>query len=78
MGCWKGATFKECIREQLTCYSEGMTTQTKHNFKLGNVHGNAYHEVIASCIKEDYTTENSMNSFVHTLFLSVHVLTLSG
>ena len=42
MGRWRGATFKEYIREQLTCYSEGMTTKMKRNFKFVNVHGNAY------------------------------------
>ncbi len=26
MGRWRGATFKEYIREQLACYSQGMTT----------------------------------------------------
>ena len=29
MGRWRGATFKEYIREQLACYSEGMTTNMK-------------------------------------------------
>ncbi len=29
MGRWRGATFKEYIREQLACYSEGMTTKMK-------------------------------------------------
>ena len=38
MGRWRGATFKEYIREQLACYSEGMTTKMKRNFKFVNVH----------------------------------------
>jgi hypothetical protein len=29
MGRWKGATFKECIREKLACYSAGMSTSMK-------------------------------------------------
>jgi len=54
MGCWQGATFKEYIREQLTCYSEGMTTKMKHNFKFVNVHGNAYHNVTSTCVLAEY------------------------
>jgi hypothetical protein len=54
MGRWKGATFKENIREELACYSAGMTTNMKQDFGFVNVSGNAYHEVTAKCIKEDY------------------------
>ncbi len=54
MGCWRGATFKEYIREQLACYSEGMTTNMKRNFKFVNVHGNAYHDVTSTCILTEY------------------------
>ena len=44
MGRWKGATFKEYIREELACYSAGMSTNMKCNFKFVNVSGNAYHD----------------------------------
>ena len=54
MGRWRGATFKEYIREQLACYSEGMTTNMKRNFKFVNVHGNAYHDVTSTCVLSDY------------------------
>jgi hypothetical protein len=57
MGRWRGATFKEYIREQLTCYSEGMTTKMKRNFKLVNVHGIAYHDVTSMYILSDYKPE---------------------
>jgi hypothetical protein len=57
MGRWRGATFKEYIREQLACYSEGMTTKMKRNFKFVNVHGNAYHDVTSTCILSDYEVE---------------------
>ncbi len=50
MGRWRGATFKEYIREQLACYSEGMTTKMKRNFKFVNVHGNAYYDVTSTCV----------------------------
>ena len=45
---------KEYIREQLACYSEGMTTNMKRNFKFVNVHGNAYHDVTSTCILTEY------------------------
>jgi len=53
----RGATFKEYIREQLACYSEGMTTKMKRNFKFVNVHGNAYHDVTSTCVLSDYDWE---------------------
>ena len=37
MGQWKGATFKEYIREELACYSAGMSTNMKRNFKFINI-----------------------------------------
>jgi hypothetical protein len=54
MGRWKGATFKEYICEELACYSAGMTTNLKWNFKLVNISGNAYHDVMAKCAEEDH------------------------
>jgi hypothetical protein len=45
MGRWKGATFKEYIREELACYSTGMSTSMKQNFKFIRISGNAYHNV---------------------------------
>jgi hypothetical protein len=54
MGRWRGATFKEYIREQLACYSEGMTKKMKRNFKFVNVHGNAYHDVTSTCVLSEY------------------------
>ena len=54
MGRWKGATFKEYIREELACYLEGMTKNMKRNFKFVNISGNAYRNVTAKCFKEDY------------------------
>ena len=54
MGRWKGATFKEYIREELACYSEGMTKNMKRNFKFVNISGNAYHDVTTQCFGQDY------------------------
>ncbi len=54
MDRWKGATFKEYICEELACYSAGMTTNMKRNFKFVNISGNAYHDITTKCIEEDY------------------------
>jgi hypothetical protein len=59
MGRWKGATFKEYIREELTCYSAGMSSNMKQSFKFVNVSGNAYNNVTDRCLEEDYNV-NSM------------------
>jgi hypothetical protein len=54
MGRWKGATFKEYIREELACYSAGMSSNMKRNFKFVNVSGNAYNDITGRCLEEDY------------------------
>jgi hypothetical protein len=46
--------FKEYICEELACYSAGMTTSMKRNFKFVNVSEGAYHNITAQCIEEDY------------------------
>jgi hypothetical protein len=56
---WKGTTCKECIREELACYSAGMSTNMKRTFKFVKVSGNAYNDVTATCIEEDYTINPS-------------------
>jgi len=45
MGRWRGATFKEYIREELACYAAGMSTNMKHRFNFVNIAGNAFREV---------------------------------
>ena len=39
MGRWRGATFKEYIREQLACYSKGMSTAMKKCHGFVNIAG---------------------------------------
>ena len=55
MGRWKGETFKEYIREELACYSAGMPTKMKINFKFVNVSDNVYHGIKPECIDVEYT-----------------------
>ena len=46
MGRWKGATFKEYIREELACFSEGMSKSMKRKFGFVNIAGGAYSDII--------------------------------
>ena len=45
MGRWKGATFKEYIREELANYADGMSTAMKTKFNFMNVAGNAFRDI---------------------------------
>jgi hypothetical protein len=42
---WRGATFKEYIREELVCYARGMLQDTKRKFNFDNIAGNAFTEM---------------------------------
>jgi hypothetical protein len=41
MGRWRGDTFKEYIREELACFSAGMSKAMKKTFKFVNITGSA-------------------------------------
>jgi len=45
MGRWRGATFKEYIREELAVYSENMSRDMRTKFGFVNIAGNAFHDV---------------------------------
>ncbi len=45
MGPWRGATFKEYIREELACYATGMSNDMKRKFNFVNIAGNAFTEI---------------------------------
>ena len=45
MGRWRSATFKEYIREELACFSAGMSTKMKTRFNFVNIAGGAYTDV---------------------------------
>ncbi len=60
MSRWKGATFKVYIREELTCYSTGMSTSMKQNFKFVNISGSACHDVTQNC-----TTDKQVQHQLH-------------
>ncbi len=45
MGHWQAATFIEYIREQLSCYSKGMSINMKQHFKFVNIVGLLCHPI---------------------------------
>jgi hypothetical protein len=46
MGQWRGATFKEYIREELACHARGMSRDMKQRFNFVNIAGNAFTEIL--------------------------------
>ena len=58
MGRWKGATFKEYIREELACFSTGMSTDMKRKFNFVNVAGNAFHDMTDSLMDMEMNDED--------------------
>ncbi len=55
MGRWRGATFKEYIRNELACFSAGMSRDMKQKFNFFNVEGNAFSDITHDIILTDYT-----------------------
>lgn len=54
MGRWRSATFKEYIREELACFSVGMSTNMKRKFGFVNIAGGAYHDVTTAVLSTPY------------------------
>jgi hypothetical protein len=55
MGRWKGATFKEYIREELHVFSEGMSRDMKRKFQFVNISGGVFHDITSAVIATTYT-----------------------
>jgi len=53
MGRWRGATFKEYIREELACFSEGMSKSMKTKFDFVNIAGNTFNTITDDLIGRD-------------------------
>ena len=62
MGRWRGATFKEYIREELACFSEEMSTSIKKKFDFVNITGNAFNTITDNLIDREYETNVSTAS----------------
>jgi hypothetical protein len=59
MGRWRGATFKEYVREELASFSEGMSTKMKQKFHFVNVAGNSMYDITENIIATDYTVNTT-------------------
>ncbi len=59
MGQWRGATFKEYIREELASFSEGMSTKMKQKFHFVNLAGNSMYDITENIIASEYTVNAS-------------------
>ena len=55
MGRWKGATFKEYIREELHVFSQGMSHDMKHKFQFVNISGGVFHDVTEEMVATAYS-----------------------
>ncbi len=60
MGRWRGATFKEYIREELACFSEGMSTSMKRKLEFVNIAGNACNAITNELLTCEYEINVSM------------------
>ena len=59
MGCWRSATFKEYIQNELHCYTIGMLTNMRWSFHFVNIAGGVYHDVTKELVDEPYTVNLS-------------------
>ena len=60
MGRWRGAKFKEYVRNELACFSTGMSSDMKKKFGFINVAGNAFSNITDACINADYSAPLSL------------------
>jgi hypothetical protein len=58
MGQWHGA--KEYIREELACYSAGMSMSMEKSFNIVNIARNAYNNITTSVMEIEYKTAFAM------------------
>ncbi len=60
MGWWKGATFEENVRGELTCFSTGMSTAMKAKFGFVNITESAFHDITSLATTSEYNTTISI------------------
>ena len=59
LGPWRGETFKEYVREQLSTFSEGMSSSMQKTFGFVNVEGGVFHDVTDTLITLPYSSPGS-------------------
>jgi hypothetical protein len=60
MGRWRGATFKEYIREELACYARGVLQDMKQKFDFVNIAGNEFTEIPDNTSTLSNSTSNNV------------------
>jgi hypothetical protein len=60
MGRWRRATFKEYARNELTCFSSGMSWDMKQIIGFVNVSGNAFSDITDACVNADDSTPSPL------------------
>jgi len=55
MGHWRGATFKEYVRNEPACFSSGMSRDMKRKFGFINISGNAFSDITDACVNAEYS-----------------------
>ena len=71
MGCWRGETFKEYIREELHCFLDIMLTSTKQNFKFVNIAGVVYSKLVdgtSMAVKKNYQPSATAAKVIDQLY----------
>jgi hypothetical protein len=54
MGRWRGETFKEYVREQLSVFSEGMSRKMQKKFEFVNIEGGSCHDISRTVVGMAY------------------------
>jgi hypothetical protein len=54
MGRWRGATLLEYVRNELSCFSSGMSRDMKQKFGFVNVSCNAFGDITNTCVNAEY------------------------
>jgi len=62
MGRWRGAMFKEYVRNELACFSSGMSRDMKQKFGFVNVSGNAFSDITDACVNAEYSAPSALTS----------------
>ena len=62
MGCWRGATFKEYVREDPACYSQGMTRSMRRTFGFVNIAGGVFSDVTSAVVASPYAAAPMMEA----------------
>jgi hypothetical protein len=59
MGRWRSATFMTYIREELSCFSSGMSQRMKTKFNFVNVTGGVYTDITTTLVNIPYSTNTT-------------------